>query len=89
MIDKLMNLPVFEFISKFDLPPALILVILLIPILPNLWCIWNAYRSEFPNPVEKMAWIMVGIFFPVIGGLLYIFAGARRARKRQTLPEHE
>ena len=74
-----MNLPVLEFINKFDLPPAVILLLLIIPILPNLWCIWDAYRRNFPSLVEKIAWVMVGIFFPVIGGLTYIFIGRKRS----------
>ena len=74
-----MTLPLTEFINKFDLPPAVILLLLSIPILPNLWCIWHAYRRNFPSLVEKIAWVMVGIFFPVIGGLVYIFVGRKRS----------
>lgn len=78
-----MNLPVLEFIDKIDLPPAVILVLLTVPILPNLWCIWHAYRSRFPTTVEKMAWVMVGIFFPVLGGLVYLLFGYKRSNKIQ------
>ena len=74
-----MTLPVTEFINKVDLPPALILILIIIPILPNLWAIWHAYRSVFPSTVEKMAWVMVGIFFPVFGGLVYLFYGRKRS----------
>jgi len=76
----LTNFPIFVFINKFDLPPALVLLLMFIPILPNLWGILHAYRRFFPNMmVEKIAWIMVCVFFPVIGGVLYIFIGRKRS----------
>ncbi len=73
------KLSIFEFIDKIDLPPLVIFVVLFIPILPNLWSIIHAYRSKFDNSVEKMAWIIVNIFFPIIGGLIYIFWGTKRS----------
>ena len=52
-----------------------------IPILPNLWCIWHASRHVFPNPDEQKLWIRAGMFAPVIGGILYLTVGMRRAQK--------
>ncbi len=57
------------------------LPLLALPILPNLWCIWHAYRSEFDNPATKVLWMAAGVFLPVIGGLMYLIFGMRRARK--------
>lgn len=78
--------------SKFlDLPPEkllLYLILLAIPIIPNLWCIWNAFQREFPTVNEKMAWIGVGVFVPVLGGLAYLFIGRRRSRP-MTYPGRE
>ena len=82
-----MTLPVTEFINKVDLPPAIILILIIIPILPNLWAIWHAYRSVFPSTVEKMAWVMVGIFFPVFGGLVYLFYGRKRSSGKVNAPQ--
>lgn len=56
------------------------LPLLALPILPNLWCIWHAYKSEFNNPAEKVLWMVAGVFIPVIGGLAYLLFGMRRAR---------
>jgi hypothetical protein len=71
--------------SGFENVPAeyfpLFLILAFIPILPNLWCIYHAFQREFPTPAEKMAWIGVGIFIPVLGGLIYLIWGRRRGRK--------
>ncbi|SBV91531.1 conserved hypothetical protein [uncultured delta proteobacterium] len=56
------------------------LSILSLPILPNLWCIWHASRHDFPLPDERKLWIRAGTFAPVIGGILYLAVGMRRAR---------
>lgn len=55
------------------------ILLLAIPILPNLWCIWHAYFRVFPSPPERLIWIMLGVFVPVVGGLLYLAIGRRRA----------
>ena len=65
-----------------------------LPILPNLWCIWHASRHDFPMPDERKRWIRAGTFAPVIGGILYLAVGMRRARPfRETenapLPDHD
>ncbi len=59
------------------------LCLLTIPILPNLWCIWHASRHEFPSPAERKLWMRMGVFLPVLGGLIYLFFGFRRARPMQ------
>lgn len=57
---------------------ALVIIGLIIPILPNLWAIWNAFHSEFATTEEKMIWVAAAVFLPVLGGLLYLFWGRRR-----------
>ena len=52
-----------------------------LPILPNLWCIWHASRHDFPNPNERVLWVRAGTFAPIIGGILYLTVGMRRARQ--------
>lgn len=54
--------------------------LLTLPILPNLWCIWHASRHAFPGPDEQKHWVRAGVFAPIIGGLLYLAIGMRRAR---------
>lgn len=60
---------------------AFFLLLLAIPILPNLWSIWHAFYREFPTPAERLIWIAGCVFLPVIGGVAYILIGRRRARK--------
>ncbi len=57
------------------------LLLLAIPILPNLWSIWHAFYREFPTPAERLIWIAACVFAPVLGGVAYILVGRRRARK--------
>jgi len=59
------------------------MVALSLPIIPNLWCIWHASRHDFPNPNERVLWIRTGTFAPIIGGVLYLTVGMRRARPIQ------
>ena len=54
--------------------------LLLLPILPNLWCIWHAMHHEFPGEREKYAWTLGGVFLPLIGGVAYLLFGWRRSR---------
>ncbi len=66
---------------------VLALVLLAIPILPNLWSIWHAFHRDFPTVQEKMIWISVAVFIPVLGGVAYILFGRPRSRKPGTWPQ--
>lgn len=57
--------------------PVLILIVIL-PILPNLWAILHIFRNDFDTPQEKMIWLGLAVFIPVIGGFAYLFFGRRR-----------
>ncbi len=66
------------------LPPEKMLlygILLALPILPNLWSIWHAYYRQFPSDTEKMIWMGLSIFVPVLGGLAYLLFGFRRSRR--------
>jgi len=81
----------YDWSKFFSLPPEKLifyLLLLAIPILPNLWCIWNAFHREFRTVNEKLAWIGIGVFVPVLGGLAYLFIGRRRSRP-MVLPNRE
>ncbi|MFW5731285.1 MAG: PLD nuclease N-terminal domain-containing protein [Desulfonatronovibrionaceae bacterium] len=56
----------------------LLLLLLVIPIIPNLWAIMHVFRNDFHTPQEKMIWLGLAIFVPVAGGLAYVFMGRRR-----------
>ena len=57
------------------------LILLFIPAIPNLWGIWHAYHRVFPTQQERLIWLGICIFVPVIGGLIYLVFGMRRAKK--------
>lgn len=68
-----------------ELPMAAKLALLALPILPNLWCIWQAVHREYPSQLERMLWGCAGVFLPVIGGLLYLLIGRHRAGQQTRL----
>ncbi len=61
-------------------------IILLLPILPNLWSIWHIFKNDFPTPQEKMTWIFVATFLPVIGGIIYVLWGRKKVIKGENIP---
>lgn len=79
-------LPIIDLILQAD-NLALTMLLLALPILPNLWCIWHAYSSEFPTPAERLLWMGLGVFVPVIGGLAYLLIGWRRSRKPRAIQD--
>lgn len=72
--------PILDLFGQTDVSPLLLIVALALPILPNLWCIWHAYRHDFTTPTEKFGWMLGGVFLPMIGGLAYLLFGWRRTR---------
>lgn len=56
------------------------IVLIVLPILPNLWCIWHAAQHDFPGEREKYFWMLGGVLLPVLGGLAYLLFGWRRSR---------
>ncbi len=58
---------------------AVFYVLVVIFALPNLWAIYHSFHHRFPTTQERLIWICLGIFVPVIGGLAYLFFGRRRA----------
>ena len=51
---------------------------------PNLFGIWHAFHRVFPTPQERLIWIAVCVFVPIIGGVSYLMFGLRHARKWDT-----
>lgn len=73
-----------DWTSLSQLPPdklILGLILLTLPIIPNLWAIWHAFHRQFPSDAERLIWIGLGVFIPVAGGLAYLLIGFRRSRK--------
>lgn len=57
------------------------LLLMGLPAIPNLFGIWHSYHRVFPTEKERLIWLGVCIFVPVLGGLAYLLFGFRRARK--------
>ena len=56
-------------------------IVLALPILPNLWSIWHVRNHYFATEQEKSLWFLLAVFIPVLGGIIYLVAGRRRALK--------
>lgn len=54
------------------------LAVLILPMLPNLWCIFQATTRNFIHPAERKIWLMVGMLLPVVGGVAYLVWGRKR-----------
>ena len=68
-------------LAKFQELPPWAWALIVLSILPNLWCIWHAYTHDFPTVQEKLIWMCGGVFIPVLGGLTYLIFGWRRSAK--------
>lgn len=55
------------------------LALLFAPALINLWGIVHAFRHAFPVPAERVLWIALCVFIPLLGGVVYLVFGMRRA----------
>lgn len=62
-------------------PLPLKLALLALPMLPNWWGIWHAYRHQFETEGERMLWMAACVLLPLLGGLAYILVGRARAMK--------
>ncbi len=60
-------------------PLWLVCVLLLLPMLPNIWGIWHSGTRRFNTPQEQMGWISLNTLLPCLGGLIYIFVGRKRS----------
>lgn len=54
-------------------------LVALIPILPNFWSIWDIWNHSFPTPERRMGRLLLAVFAPVLGGLIYILFGRKQA----------
>ncbi len=57
------------------------LLLLALPVLPNLWALHHAFSHDFADPREKTRWMQACIFIPCVAGLAYIAVGRRHAMK--------
>ncbi|WP_432264548.1 PLDc N-terminal domain-containing protein [Autumnicola edwardsiae] len=48
-----------------------------------IWAAVDIFRARFKNPVSRFLWLVVIVFFPIIGSLIYFQFGRRRTRGRK------
>ncbi len=60
-------------------PLWLTCIIIFLPTLPGFWAIWHSTTRRFATVQEQIAWIGLSMLVPVIGGLVYILFGRKRA----------
>lgn len=63
--------------------PLWLFFVLALPVFINFWAIAHAFYRNFPTVQEKMVWLCLAVFVPVLGGLIYLFAGRKRGTKPQ------
>lgn len=42
-----------------------------------LFCLMDVLKGNFKNPVEKLVWVAVILFFPFLGSVIYLFMGRK------------
>lgn len=58
------------------------LIFAILPTLPNLWSIWHIWSHDFNDDMQKkVLWLVLAVFIPVLGGIIYIVAGRQHAGK--------
>ena len=53
----------------------LILVFLGIPLALWLWALVDLVKSDFKNSINKLVWLILIVFLPVLGAILYLLIG--------------
>ncbi|GGG31505.1 PLD nuclease N-terminal domain-containing protein [Pontibacter amylolyticus] len=56
----------------------LILFFLGMPIILLLWALVDLLTSEFSDSTNKLVWVIVILFLPVLGAILYLLIGRKQ-----------
>jgi uncharacterized membrane protein len=62
--------------------PIMILIFVALSLILLLWALIDILRSDFKDSVTKLVWIIVVIFVPFVGAILYLIMG--RGQKANT-----
>ncbi|MDC0335558.1 PLD nuclease N-terminal domain-containing protein [Pseudodesulfovibrio sp.] len=46
------------------------------------WTIWDAWKRNFESANEKVLWMQICIFIPILGSLAYLSLGRKRGSKQ-------
>ena len=47
----------------------------IIPFILTVYCLIDITRSKFKDPLNKFLWVVITIFVPVMGSILYLIIG--------------
>ncbi len=61
--------------------PLWFYIALALPLVLNFWAISHAFYRNFPTIQEKMVWLCLAVFVPVLGALIYLAVGRKRGVK--------
>lgn len=67
-------------VSDFSLGLGLFQMLLLITAILPIVALISIMKNEFPNN-DKLIWVLVTLFLPLIGALLYFFIGRNKRLK--------
>jgi hypothetical protein len=54
----------------------------LIPMVPTFWSIWHILNHEFEDATQRSLWLVLVVFLPVLGGVIYIIRGRKKALRK-------
>ena len=57
--------------------PGMIIIILFVglPLLLTIYCLYDITRSTFKDPSNKIIWVIITVFIPILGAILYLVLG--------------
>lgn len=60
------------------LADILLIPFVLLPLVLWVWALLDLLKSSFRSGSEKLIWLVVVVFIPLLGPLLYIFIGRKQ-----------
>lgn len=62
--------------------PEIILLLLVggLPLILTIYCLFDITRSRFKEPLNKLLWVLIVLFVPIMGSILYLVIG--RSQKK-------
>lgn len=46
-----------------------------LPFLLTIYCLYDIIRSTFKDPTNKIVWVIITVFVPILGAILYLVWG--------------
>lgn len=65
-----MNL--LEFLNLGIMEVLIILIILIVPAILTIYCLVDVFRSQFVDNNSRILFLLLILFVPIIGGILYL-----------------